>query len=103
MKQSIQIRIAQIFMLIVLAILIGLISLCQTIKKIEEPAYNFYYNTKALIVVKRVGNKLYCKSPAGINFYRVTDMFNQVTSDTIILSQNRWVYAQTKFIKQIPE
>lgn len=85
--------------------IVGLLTSCGTIDKIEASHYMFYQHTRALIVVKEHNKKLYCCSPTGISFYRIIDKHNKYGyGDTIDLfdRNNEWVYAKVKFIKEIP-
>lgn len=83
-------------------IAVAIMQSCYLADKIEASHYHFYDHTKALIVVKRTKHKVYCKSPSGQRFYMVRDIYNRIQSDTIVLRDNKWVYAQTRFINKIP-
>jgi hypothetical protein len=91
--------------IIVLILAFSLLS-CGVVNKMETSHYHYYYHTPALIVVKRDDPFVYCKSPAGIKFYRVRNLYGSFNEgDTIRLwdLDNSWVYGYTKFIKSIPE
>lgn len=76
---------------------------CAMADKLEASHYHFYDRTKALIVVKRKRNRVYCRSAAGQQYYVICDVHHRIQSDTIILRDNKWVYAQTRFINKIPD
>jgi hypothetical protein len=79
---------------------------CGAVDNIESSHYHYYYHTPALIVVKRDDPFVYCKSPAGIKFYQVRNLYGSFNeNDTIRLMdpENSWVFGYTKFIKKIPE
>ena len=78
----------------------GCSTLDRCIDTLEYDHYNFYNNTKAVFVVRRVNKTLYCQSPSGLKFYKIHE--EQPLPDTIILSEHKWVYAEARFINRIP-
>jgi hypothetical protein len=90
----------------IMILLTVLLFSCGVADKMEASHYHYYNHTPALIVVKREDPFVYCKSPAGIKFYRVRNLYGTFNvNDTIRLLDydNKWVYGYTKFIKSIPE
>jgi hypothetical protein len=97
--------VSKISIVISVSILCGCGALNSYVDQLEEPAIHYYEHTRAIIVVKKEGNKLYCKSAAGVRFYRVIDNRNRFNvNDTIDLfdRNNEWVLKSTdKFLKTI--